>query len=422
MISIQTSLLLIILSSPNDCIFYNPFLPLAYGFGFPLVRKTFNPSNHELYGGMLSGVLRGRVQREMGFVLHGHNKDDDDDGEDKEVFEEDCQDGSEEMDEDDEALMAAFDGLDQLVGSLDDDGDNLALDVKGFEDISLDDLDSDLSSSGGESGDGSGGKVKKSAEEEIKMYTDMLGELSDKGEEGIYDDLRLDLTASGFQDLQSLLDSNEEDDDNDEAERIPNPTQDVEIVKEGSNQAMIDKVMKEALEEAKAKSPDIPISDIDADAEMMSEINALFDKAAVEMKDAAAQIKKDQDYLSEEYSKLRAQKVKEDEERVRQGEAQVQKMMKKVDKEANEVQIAIKELEEARSKVEELNKDPLMKVLNFKEAGIVRQGAFALMLLCGVRSVGDLTQIGGVAGNEHAFLAGIQALIAVVAGATYFFL
>ena len=157
------------------------------------------------------------MQREMGFVLHGHNKDDDDDGEDKEVFEEDCQDGSEEMDEDDEALMAAFDGLDQLVGSLDDDGDNLALDVKGFEDISLDDLDSDLSSSGGESGDGSGGKVKKSAEEEIKMYTDMLGELSDKGEEGIYDDLRLDLTASGFQDLQSLLDSNEEDDDNDEA-------------------------------------------------------------------------------------------------------------------------------------------------------------------------------------------------------------
>lgn len=126
--------------------------------------------------------------------------------------------------------------------------------------------------------------------------------------------------------------------------------------------------------------------------------------------------------MSEEYSKLRAQKVKEDEERVRQGEAQVQKMMKKVDKEANEVQIAIKELEEARSKVEELNKDPLMKVLNFKEAGIVRQGAFALMLLCGVRSVGDLTQIGGVAGNEHAFLAGIQALIAVVAGATYFFL
>ena len=77
-------------------------------------------------------------------------------------------------------------------------------------------------------------------------------------------------------------------------ERIPNPTQDVEIVKEGSNQAMIDKVMKEALEEAKAKSPDIPISDIDADAEMMSEINALFDKAALEMKDAAAQIKKDQ--------------------------------------------------------------------------------------------------------------------------------
>lgn len=179
--------------------------------------------------------------------------------------------------------------------------------------------------------------------------------------------------------------------------------------------------MNEALQEAKAKSPDIEIADVDADAEMMAEINALFDKAAQEMKQAAAVIKKDQDILSQEYSKLRAEKIREEEERIRQGEEQVQKMVKKVEKEANEVQIAMKELEAAKAAADKLNQDPIMKALNFKETGIVKQGAFALALLCGVRALGDLIQIGGVAGNEHAFLAGVQAIIAAVAAVYYFF-
>lgn len=77
-------------------------------------------------------------------------------------------------------------------------------------------------------------------------------------------------------------------------ERIPHPTQDANIVAEQTTEDVFDRVMKEAFEEAKAKSPDIEIADVDADAEMMAEINALFDKAAKEMKKAAADIKNDQ--------------------------------------------------------------------------------------------------------------------------------
>lgn len=333
---------------------------------------------------------------------------------DGDIFEDDLQGNSDEMDEDDEALMAAFAGLDAL-GSLDGPTKDISID----ESNALDDMIKDLNdiSSVDQSAEP---KKDKSAEEEIKLYAEMLGELSDKGEEGIYDDLRLDLTASGYSGLQDLLE-NIEDDDNDEDERIPDPTQEVDLVAEIASEDLFDRVMNEALQEAKAKSPDIEIADVDADAEMMAEINALFDKAAQEMKQAAAVIKKDQDILSQEYSKLRAEKIREEEERIRQGEEQVQKMVKKVEKEANEVQIAMKELEAAKAAADKLNQDPIMKALNFKETGIVKQGAFALALLCGVRALGDLIQIGGVAGNEHAFLAGVQAIIAAVAAVYYFF-
>ena len=124
--------------------------------------------------------------------------------------------------------------------------------------------------------------------------------------------------------------------------------------------------------------------------------------------------------ISKEYSKLRAEKVKEEEERIRRGEEQVQKMMKKVEIEASGVESAIKDLEAAKAAADNLNQDPIMKALNFKDAGIIKQGAFTLALLCLVRYVGDLVQIGGVEGNEHALLAGLQAVIAVVAAAYYF--
>lgn len=128
---------------------------------------------------------------------------------DGDIFEDDLQGNSDEMDEDDEALMAAFAGLDAL-GSLDGPTKDISID----ESNALDDMIKDLNdiSSVDQSAEP---KKDKSAEEEIKLYAEMLGELSDKGEEGIYDDLRLDLTASGYSGLQDLLE-NIEDDDNDE--------------------------------------------------------------------------------------------------------------------------------------------------------------------------------------------------------------
>uniref|UniRef100_A0A7S2NXT3 Uncharacterized protein n=1 Tax=Leptocylindrus danicus TaxID=163516 RepID=A0A7S2NXT3_9STRA len=330
-----------------------------------------------------------------------------------------------EVDDDDEALMAAFASLDAL-GSLDGDEDAFPEGSESFSQSgAFDAMLNDLENDGDIATEIKAGNAEKakSAEDEVKMYTDMLGELSDKGEEGIYDNLRLDLAKSNM-DLESLVDladaatdDDDDDDDNDEAIRRPNPPE-TKVEIEESQDEMIDRVMKEALEEAQGVSPEIQIDSLEGDEEMMKEINALFDRAAVEMKAAAAQIKKDQAIMSAEYSELRKEKEAEEEERLRAGKAQVSKMMEKVEKEAAEVQQAIADLEAAKAKTDG---DPLLKVMNFKNAGVAKQGALTLSLLLALRSLIDLVQIGGVSGNEHAFLAAVQAVISVAAGAFYFF-
>ena len=327
-----------------------------------------------------------------------------------------------EVDDDDDALLAAFAGLD-AIGSLDEpfrDVDETKVERTGAFDKMLQNLNEveDIVKGGVE--------LSKEAEEELGMYADMLGELSDKGEEGIYDKLRLDLTASGMKDLASMMD--EDEDDNDEDERIPESERQTKVASiDESNDEMIERVMKEALDEAKLRAEeaglegdDVLISNPDGDEEMMDEIRSLFDKAALEMKAAAAEINRDQTAINEEYLRLREEKYKEEEERIREGEEQVNKMMKKVTEEASEVEAAMKELEAAKAAVEDLSNDPLMKALNFRDAGIVKQGAFTLALLCTARALGDLVQIGGVDGNEHIFLAAVQAAIAVASGLFYF--
>ena len=342
-------------------------------------------------------------------ILHANSNDNNDEGA--------------EVDDDDDALLAAFAGLDS-IGSLDEPFrgvDESKVERTGAFDKMLQNLNEVEDIVKG------GGSLSKEAEEELGMYADMLGELSDKGEEGIYDKLRLDLTASGMKDLTSMMDE-EEDDDNDEDERIAESERQTKVASiDESNDEMIERVMKEALDEAKLRAKeaglegdDVLISNPDGDEQMMNEIRSLFDKAALEMKAAAAEINRDQTAINEEYLRLREEKYKEEEERIRKGEAQVNKMMKKVTEEASEVEAAMKELETAKAAVEDLSNDPLMKALNFRDAGIVKQGAFTLALLCTARALGDLVQIGGVDGNEHIFLAAVQAAIAIVSGLFYF--
>lgn len=121
--------------------------------------------------------------------------------------------------------------------------------------------------------------------------------------------------------------------------------------------------------------------------------------------------------ISDEYSKLREVKEKEEEERLRSGKRQVTKMMEKVEKEAAEVQQAISDLEAAKIQTDS---DPVLKIMQFKNVGVAKQGALTLSILLALRSFIDLVQIGGVSGNEHAFLAAVQAVISVAAGAFYF--
>eukprot|EP00815_Leptocylindrus_aporus_P007964 CAMPEP_0116074942 /NCGR_PEP_ID=MMETSP0322-20121206/16321_1 /TAXON_ID=163516 /ORGANISM="Leptocylindrus danicus var. apora, Strain B651" /LENGTH=386 /DNA_ID=CAMNT_0003564869 /DNA_START=177 /DNA_END=1338 /DNA_ORIENTATION=- len=315
-----------------------------------------------------------------------------------------------EVDDDDDALLAAFAGLD-AIGSLDEpfrDVDETKVERTGAFDKMLQNLNEVEDIVKG------GGRLSKEAEEELGMYADMLGEL-------------FGFDSSGMKDLASMMDEDEED-DNDEDERIPESERQTKVASiDESNDEMIERVMKEALDEAKLRAEeaglegdDVLISNPDGDEEMMDEIRSLFDKAALEMKAAAAEINRDQTAINEEYLRLREEKYKEEEERIREGEEQVNKMMKKVTEEASEVEAAMKELEAAKAAVEDLSNDPLMKALNFRDAGIVKQGAFTLALLCTARALGDLVQIGGVDGNEHVFLAAVQAAIAVASGLFYF--
>lgn len=181
----------------------NPFnICTTNGFLVPS-SSLLSSSNYKVIGNSLIFTQKSNLK----------SKDDGD------VYEDDFQGDSDEMDEDDEALMAAFDGLDAL-GSLDGPATKTKdIKIEQEDGTTFNDMIKDLnsiSSSTEDEGSVESQPIKKSAEEEIKLYAEMLGELSNKGEEGIYDDLRLDLTASGYTGLQNMLESIEEDENDEE--------------------------------------------------------------------------------------------------------------------------------------------------------------------------------------------------------------
>merc|ERR1712038_2175313 len=139
------------------------------------------------------------------------------------------------------------------------------------------------------------------------------------------------------------------------------------------------KALEEALSEARTKSPDAsnPNSILN-DAEMMEEINAVFDKANEQLLESIAEIREEQRAMTKANSDARAEAMRLEEERLAEAEGSVSRLVEKVRQETLEVEKAKAELQEQQEK---LLDDPLMKMSDLKNAGPIKKGALVGALL-----------------------------------------
>lgn len=265
------------------------------------------------------------------------------------------------------------------------------------------------------------GPVELETEEEMKAYTNMFNELQSDGEQKMYDSIIGDMggTKKKITIDKSVLDdadgigSQLEDDSALAEQLIVNVSDD--------SKDLIEKAVKEALAEAKTMGAPTASSDPNSilnDEEMMKDLNAVFEKANEQLLAGVAEIKTEQDALSQESADKRSNTVDEEEKRLANAQKSVTRLVDSVKKETQEVEKAVAQLKEAQV---EFNKDPMMRAADLKAGGIVKQGALVGTLLFSSRALGDLVAIGGVDGSSHAAAAAIQAVIAIACAAYFFF-
>ena len=113
------------------------------------------------------------------------------------------------------------------------------------------------------------------------------------------------------------------------------------------------------------------------------------------------------------------ERTSEEEERLLRAESSVSRLLSKVNDESKQMEDAMKELQQAQVRI---GQDPLLKVANFKNAGIVKQSLLALSILFSFRSISDLIVIatGSINGDVTSVL--IQFGLAFVCAVAFFFL
>ena len=179
----------------------------------------------------------------------------------------------------------------------------------------------------------------------------------------------------------------------------------------------MEQAVSEALEEARQQSSDVPTS-IRDDEELMKEINEIFDKANDKLMESVKEMKAQQDSYVQKESEDRADMFMESEQRLADAEESVSRLMGTVSKETAEVEKALADLERERSK---LDGNPLSRIVDLKEQGIVKQASFVGLLLFSLRSITEVLQMVGPNPEAHATAAAIQGVIALACGA-YFIL
>jgi hypothetical protein len=107
-----------------------------------------------------------------------------------------------------------------------------------------------------------------------------------------------------------------------------------------------------------------------------------------------------------------------DQGRLEAAQSSVSRIIGKVRTEEATVQKAVADLQKAQA---EMNDNPLIKLSNLKQSGVVKQGALVGALLFGSRAIIESVAILGLDGESHASAALIQGVIAF-ASAAYFFM
>lgn len=123
--------------------------------------------------------------------------------------------------------------------------------------------------------------------------------------------------------------------------------------------------------------------------------------------------------MSEASAKSRSNALKDEEQRLAEAEGSVSRLLNKVKDETLEVEKAVEDLKAAQ---QQLLNDPLMKAVDIKSGGIVKQGALAGTLLFSFRSLGELLFLAGPNGAEHGVAAVVQGVIAIAFAVLLFFL
>lgn len=256
-------------------------------------------------------------------------------------------------------------------------------------------------------------------EDGASIYGDILGELKgEKDDDGLSMNVenKASTSGKGFGKTKVMNDA----DGIGSITRGDNDDDDMEVLRAVELSQDTDEFMRQALEEAMQevgkndKGGDKLAAEILKDEEMMREINAIFDRANEELLKGVAEIKAEQQALTDASAKKRSKSLEEDDRRLKEAEESVEKLVAKVRKETLEVEEAVKNLEAVQA---ELSKDPVMRAVSIKSGGIVSQGALVGALLFSFRSVAELLMLSGPDGSSHIVPAAIQALIAAACAA-----
>jgi len=350
--------------------------------------------------------------------LLAKNKDEEDSGEEEESQ---------------EGMIEAFRGLDSL-SSLDlSDNDVKSLPPDDPIAAKLAQLEQKIN-------DGDfGSTTEEATPEEAKLYAEMMRELEEEGQAGMYGNVMEDLLEGKEPSLiQDLERAATEDKEENIEPSFPsknavesgvgfgrNKDQSLgsasSVAEEPDMDEFMERALREALEEVKSRA-DIPqaatTESIKDDEETMKELNAIFDKANEQLLESVREIREEQAAMTKANAEARSDTLAEDERRLAEAEGSVSRLLENVNKEAAEVEKAILELKEAQ---EEMNADPLSKVTNLRDGGLIKQGALVGLVLFASRALAETTALGGVDGEKHFMAAVVQGVIAFFCGIYFFF-
>jgi len=185
----------------------------------------------------------------------------------------------------------------------------------------------------------------------------------------------------------------------------------------------MNQALEQAMREIQAEAPgaaDLAHA-IRHDKDLMKEIEAIFDNGNNELLASLEDIRKEQNMLAQASAERTAKRVEAamavDQDRMEAARISMSRIIGNVKNEEIEVQQAVAELQKAQS---ELNNDPLMKLFNMKQGGVVKQGAFVGAMLFGFRSAIETVAMLGLDGESHTTAALIQGALALSC-ALYFF-